>query len=1435
LTNAAALESSDAQVSGDVRIAGRYTVLAQIGSGGMGAVYRVNDEAHARVVALKQLKVQPDDRNARMLKALFEREFHTLSRLKHPRIIEVYDYGVTDEGPYYTMELLAGKDLQVLAPLPYREACRLLRDVASSLALIHAHRLVHRDVSPRNVRLTVDGRAKLIDFGALANFGPANEVIGTPMCIAPETLHRQPLDQRTDLFALGAVAYWALTGRAAYSARTIQELPSVWPYAPPPPSGLQADIPPALDALVLSLLNTEPLARPASAAAVIDQLTLIAQLEPEEDNAQAAESYLQSGQMVGRDTEREWMKRRMLRALEGKGTEVIIEGPSGIGKSRLLRELGVVAQLEAIVPLHADAQATSNAYGVAIALGIQLLNVCPEIARAAAEPHAALLGHLSPELRDKLGVVTLISIAEEPNERRARYQTALHEWFMDVARKLPLFVAVDNLQATDDDSAAFLAGIGRESRNSRMILAVTQRSGDPVVAAAPVRALRKRGGHLKLAGLSSTACEELVKSLFGDVANSGRMAKLLHERSAGNPGQCMDVARLLVRKQIARYVAGTWLLPLEVSTQELPIRMEEVLAARLGALSTPARELAEALCLHVRPVSLERCLALGNATGQQDTYAALHELVSEQIVLVEEEHYRFEQTSLREAMLALMDVSRRRALHLQAANTLLASGDTPEFRVEAAWHLLHAGDETRGADILAETGRDYIRKQSGHDSLEQVVRALATAVDVYERQGRSEYEIAGLMSTLLPAAFFVDRNIALKYGERAIDLGRKNTGLGLAQKLSRFLGKKLGLIVGLIVASVRFARQKKRGLKQTLPEAIAAFISIVPSTVGTFNICYDIAAVKRISEALEPLRLFGDDHIGSIMHDNALGMLGMGQGREADARVVMLRNREQFGSKKISDLLGHASWSAMYGGILFSVGILQAYEWGTRTLESAAEMDALGVRLWGMAADQLRMLHHALRGETDQVQQYRERVELFAVQGGTTWQAEMFWPVLLLGAEAMSKDTLSMRRLWEQLARRAKEVPTLEVYSDAAQAAYLGMRGEHAAAIALYERVLPQLAPRERVAWSSIRAHAAEVMIAAGQPERAKQLLLEVLTHAKPADYAMVGRFLEPQRQLALAEAALGNLPGAMRMLDELLAKYGAEDQPLLVGLLHKSRAEVAMLMKDVAAFDKHASEAEQRFRSTKNPALITQWERLVQQAVRRGLKALNETISVADAAQDATVMATQQRIVSELAAATDPCDFALRLVVQESRAGGGFLYLYRHKGMQLASATSGDEPPKAFEQDLLQRAQRAEFEALENTGIGPSVVSQADAPIPEHSAVQSSSVRAVSTSNESVQPMAAEKSDADSSLAASAKQAVAADDAADDEPATQFVASEPPEIQASAFQVFVLSTRDKGRSVVVGGVIVKPNAAGVPLRIDPGVLTSIARILYERQSSTVM
>lgn len=123
----------------------------------MAVVQRVRDALTGRHVALKRLRHEPDAPRSETITALFEREYLTLAQLRHPCIVEAYDYGVDEQGPYYTMELLSGGDLQALSPMPWKKACTIARDVCSALALVHSRRLVYRDLSPRNVRCTSDG------------------------------------------------------------------------------------------------------------------------------------------------------------------------------------------------------------------------------------------------------------------------------------------------------------------------------------------------------------------------------------------------------------------------------------------------------------------------------------------------------------------------------------------------------------------------------------------------------------------------------------------------------------------------------------------------------------------------------------------------------------------------------------------------------------------------------------------------------------------------------------------------------------------------------------------------------------------------------------------------------------------------------------------------------------------------------------------------------------------------------------------------------------------------------------------------------------------------------------------------------------------------------------------------------------------------------
>jgi serine/threonine-protein kinase len=262
-------------------IAGRDRVVDKLGEGGMGAVYRATQEPLGREVALKVIAAGlAVDKGA---VERFQREARASSSLSHPNIVTVYDYGKDDvNGLFIAMELIQGAPGDKLVekgPLPWRRAVAVLRGVCAALAEAHAKGIVHRDLKPANVLVTSTTTqqdiAKVVDFGIAkmrdggATLTMTGAVVGTPGYVAPELFDGHEPSPQTDLYALGVVAFELLCGRAPFPGKTPMELIKAHILtAPASPSLYASELPPALDALVLSLLAKDPATRPQSAADV---------------------------------------------------------------------------------------------------------------------------------------------------------------------------------------------------------------------------------------------------------------------------------------------------------------------------------------------------------------------------------------------------------------------------------------------------------------------------------------------------------------------------------------------------------------------------------------------------------------------------------------------------------------------------------------------------------------------------------------------------------------------------------------------------------------------------------------------------------------------------------------------------------------------------------------------------------------------------------------------------------------------------------------------------------------------------------------------------------------------------------------------------------------------------------------------------------------
>ncbi len=265
---------------------GSYRLEERLGAGGMGEVWRARHHMLARPAAIKLIRPGALGAGTARDEALarFEREAQATALLRSPHTVSVYDFGVTDEGDfYYVMELLDGFDLEELVrrfgPLPAGRAIHFLRQACDSLGEAHAAGLLHRDIKPANLHACRQGRdvdfIKVLDFGLVEHVdaGPPGAegarprpMGGTPAYMSPEqVVGDEELDARSDVYSLGCVAYWLLTGRTAFSGATpLETMLAHVSTSPAHPSSLVAGVPPELEGIVLDCLAKEPGARPQS-------------------------------------------------------------------------------------------------------------------------------------------------------------------------------------------------------------------------------------------------------------------------------------------------------------------------------------------------------------------------------------------------------------------------------------------------------------------------------------------------------------------------------------------------------------------------------------------------------------------------------------------------------------------------------------------------------------------------------------------------------------------------------------------------------------------------------------------------------------------------------------------------------------------------------------------------------------------------------------------------------------------------------------------------------------------------------------------------------------------------------------------------------------------------------------------------------------------
>jgi len=1173
------LASNDQEVTHfNVRlIGGRYRVERLLGKGGSALVQQVLDQSTGARLALKQLKLPDDRRRARRAQLGFRREFHTLATLRHPNIVAAHDFGIDPSGPFYTMELLDGEALQRTQGMDASQVVRVLLDVAGALAFLHGRRLIHGDISRKNIGCAPDGMVKLLDFGLLVTVGDLGKGGGTLPYMAPEVARHAPLDHRTDLFSLGALAYVLLVGRHAYPAQERKELEQHWSRRPAPPARLDPSLPAALSDLVVSLLSVDPLGRPSSAAEVIDRLRAVT-AAPEVSRNQVVRGYLASSALVGRQREMEALRTALVRARSGAGTAVMVQAPSGMGKSRVLRELAVEAQLGGARVLSTGCETTGRGpYGV-------LHELVQELLRASTPPDGLTVihraDHALPALQRWVGI-----LEGKGDDQRVQLQRLLAERVLAEAEQQPLVLIVDDLQRCDEASAAVLATIAYEASRRRVLLVCAIRTDESILAPDPLGQLRRHARALVLEGLQAREVQQLVRAIFGDVDHVERLARWMHTVSDGAPLRCTELARQLVEQGKIRYQDGVWRIPDSIGTGALPRRLVDAMAQRIGALSIDGLELAETLAIHGGELSLELCVALSVEEGEEATFDALNELVQNEFLIGTRDRMRFRHDGIREALLANMSDGRRRQIHLRVGQLLERNSVGGGCLEATGWHLLRGGDELKGARLLAMAGMAQFKAQSFADA----VGPLEAALEVFERLDVVPRLRCQIRQDLVRAGVICNREVALRHGGRAISELHHHAGLDLARRLGRWLGRSLGLGLALMLTWLRWllTRPSRRGVRPS--RALHTYVSIVNYVTAARALSFDLDGVRAMPALFDPLpRWARGVRCAQCMCSNFELML-TGQWEQAEKNAHHYLSEVPYLMRIIDNPLDiHVGAGAMRYMLAFT----SAHRAGPKCLDHLEQLESAEVTFVEVSGRVGRVLFHRLRGEEELAQSLEAEVKVLLVQMGAMWLWESLLTWLSAIAHCLTRNLPALRQSIEQLEGLVARGVGAEPFLDLSRGVYHQERGEFEAS----RRVLSRLVYGEHCRDNPMMRQAALGALA-------RTLVLQDDLHGAVAvarQGAEMGRdpasgilhfHVLSAGTLALARARTGEGDKAVRRLEGMLEAM--TQNPLLCGTLHEYAAQAAHLARNSEAAARHLTQVSRCFRSTNNPALVARVEKL--------------------------------------------------------------------------------------------------------------------------------------------------------------------------------------------------------------------------------------------------
>lgn len=830
----------------DAIVAGRYRILDELGHGGMSVVYRVFDQLESREVALKVMRLSDDDpRNALYL----QQEFRSMSKLRHPKLVEVYDYGIIEaQVPYFTMELLPGEDLSSIGRLSYETIYHVLISLADVLGFMHARGYVHRDIKPANVRLlpTPSGERldlRLMDCGLTEKLGAlGGSVAGTLSYLAPEAWLGACTDIRGDLYSLGVLAYEITTGQLPFDASTGVRLLKSKTERPKDLRLLRPDVPQAFARLVSDMLAPEPANRPASAFEVLARLSEFAEVDFSPDPG----AYLRTPALIGRGEELRRIREALVKASDGKPVCMTLVGPAGAGKTRLLDEALLEARLRGAWVVRSTGRGFSGGtHHVFHELAAQLLGLPP-----ASDVLEKTGGRRWLQSNTRSTSPTDLGKDADPVAVRRARQDAMASFLEGLSHHRFLVLAIDDIHWADAASLDLLAGVLDSELFGNVAVLATLRSGEAISTS--LEYFLSHCQQLLVDRLSRGQIGELITGAFGPVQPSPALLDDLERMTDGNVYFVLEILRDLAARGLVERRRTFVQLPANLQSIEVPESLTEALMRRIESLSTGARALARICAVVGRDVDY----GLGRALLGLDDESfldAVDELRRGELIDTGEPCLRLHHPRLRDALLSGISDETRRVLHLRVATEIESEvrRDSRGIDAELGHHYETAGEYRKALYCYARAGDERYDGFAYADAKDVYQRAHALLASA-EPRDRSELECK-LNDRLGRICFYHDHQNGPLYLAQA---SRNHLSYGLLwtiAPLSRVFGASLA--VGFAVAATivgNVLRFRPKPVRRTLEHLLDSFAA----TTYLAN-CYSYSGLFRraieASDALLPL------------------------------------------------------------------------------------------------------------------------------------------------------------------------------------------------------------------------------------------------------------------------------------------------------------------------------------------------------------------------------------------------------------------------------------------------------------------------------------------------------------------------------------------------------------------------------------------------------